>query len=158
MKCLLLIWGRRWCVAADVIGLWIFRCFVGGQSEGRKWQQPIREADAPIFSYCNIYIDYLKIIIFYNWKLVKLMKSKILIILVIIFHFIQVIKEKIKMIIRITIIFKFKIFYIFIIIHINLNLNFSSISHSHFIKLILNNKSLNINELFNKYEIFMKNI
>ena len=86
------------------------------------------------------------------------MKSKMLVILVIISHSTRVAKEKIKMIIRIAIIPKLKISHAFIIIHINLDLNLSSISHSHFIKLISSNKSSNIDELFNEYEIFMKNI
>ena len=62
------------------------------------------------------------------------------------------------MIIRITTISKLRISHAFITIHINLDCNLSSISHSHFAKLISSNKSLNIDELFNEYEIFIKNI
>ena len=86
------------------------------------------------------------------------MKLKMPVILVIISCFIRVTKGKIKMIIRITIISKLRISHAFITIHTNLDCNLSSISHSHFAKSISSNKSLNIDESFNKHETFMKNI
>src|SRR5947207_13413095 len=86
------------------------------------------------------------------------MKLKMLVILVIASHFARVAKGKTRMIIRTTIISKLRMSHTFITIHTNLDCNLSSIAHSHFAELTSSNESLNVNELFNKHEIFMKNI
>ena len=81
-----------------------------------------------------------------------------LVILVISSHSARVAKGKARTIIRTAIIPKPRTSHASATVHTNPDRNLSSIFYSHFAELILSNKSLNIEELFNEHEIFMKNI